>query len=430
MNNLNNLFGSLSDKGIKFPLDFNSIADDLRKVKGTKENVYYDYDYSDNSSDVDLNSNSVSYTVTDIETRTTAIGRNNSRKVFTGRGNDVIIGLGTATVSADLQAIAFGQSNFMDTSAADGNARASFVATVEATGISNVGTILTAKGNDTIIGLGDIQSVASAVAQSSAADLTMATANSDATAIVDAIAIGIENAGTISAGGGKDVVAGIANTATETTAEAVAIANAFGANLGHKVAKQLDNAAADSTSAAVANSLVSTLGFANSGRVNLGWGNDVLFGLANSDSSSDAAGDAQTASRANKIAVATADASAIAITVDDTVGIVNQGLITTGAGHDSIIGLAFNNQPQAIAEANAEANGETTDTSADANTLSQSSTSGAIAIGIDNSGGTIRTGNGHDRLIAYGSDIGITGGSINMGQNNDRVSCLWWSDWG
>ena len=432
MNKLNNIFDDLSIQNLHFPLNLATVASQMQTAKTELsshpenqliygENIHYDYQHSDNSSELEANSNRVAYTVIDIETSTQTIGHHNTQSLFTGRGNDTIIGLGNASVTGNFRAIAKGESNSIDNATADSTARAVFKATVAATGVKNSRGIATGAGRDTILGLSNVQSAVSTIAEATAADLSLAKANSESTVLVDVLAIGIDNQGAISMGQGQDLLVGIANTSTETTAEAVAIANAFDLNLSSEVIHALDSATAESDALTTADSLIATLGIANAGKVFLGYGNDVVLGVANSQTSSDANSDAQTASSANQIALATANASAKAVTVDDTVGIVNQGLIVTGAGDDRVIGLAFGDRPQAIAKATAEANGTTIDTGANTNTRSLSDTSGAIAIGIDNSGGIIRTGIGRDSVIGYGSNVGITGGRINTGLSNDKV---------
>lgn|GEM_PF-3826194 len=430
MNTLNNIFDNLSRFEIDLSLDLSTATDNLRKDRANTansqgksiygENIYHDYDYSDNSSELNLNSNRFSHTVTDIRTQTTAIGYNNTSRLFTGRGNDRIIGLGNATVTGSFRAIAESKSTSVDNASADSNARAVFTATVEATGVRNSSGINTARGNDTIIGVSDVQSNASVLAESTAIDLSLATAQSESSVAINVLAIGVDNGGNIALGQGKDLFVGIANTSTQSEAKATAIANAFDVNLSPAAIAELNNATAESDSLANATNSVSTLGIANAGKIFLNQGNDVIFGLANSQSSTKADSDSQATSSANQSAIATANAEAIAVTQDDTVGIVNAGLIATGFGNDILVGLAFN-QPQAIAEANADANGTTTDTGANTDTRTVSDTSNAIAIGIDNTSGIIRTGIGNDRIIAYGSNVGITGGRIKAETGNDKI---------
>jgi len=430
VNTLNNIFDNLSRFEIDLSLDLSTATDNLRKDRANTansqgksiygENIYHDYDYSDNSSELNLNSNRFSHTVTDIRTQTTAIGYNNTSRLFTGRGNDRIIGLGNATVTGSFRAIAESKSTSVDNASADSNARAVFTATVEATGVRNSSGINTARGNDTIIGVSDVQSNASVLAESTAIDLSLATAQSESSVAINVLAIGVDNGGNIALGQGKDLFVGIANTSTQSEAKATAIANAFDVNLSPAAIAELNNATAESDSLANATNSVSTLGIANAGKIFLNQGNDVIFGLANSQSSTKADSDSQATSSANQSAIATANAEAIAVTQDDTVGIVNAGLIATGFGNDILVGLAFN-QPQAIAEANADANGTTTDTGANTDTRTVSDTSNAIAIGIDNTSGIIRTGIGNDRIIAYGSNVGITGGRIKAETGNDKI---------
>ena len=430
MSNLNNIFDNFSYLNLKFPFDFSEITNKLKEENNYihhadnqliyGENVDYDYGYSDNSSELNLNSNRVSNTVSEIETWTKTIGYTNNIRLFTGRGDDSIIGLGNATISSDLRAIAQSESTSTDGASADSTAKAIFQATVEATGVKNSKAILTARGDDKIIGLSDVPSTVSAIAEATAIDLSLAKANSQATVVIDVLAIGVENDGNIYAGRGKDLVVGAANTSSQIEVQATALADALNLDLTPEVAEQLNNANSESNSISEAINLATALGIANSGNIFLNQGNDTIFGLATSQSSSDATSDSQTASNSEKIALAGANAEALAAVENFTIGISNRGKIATGWGNDVLTGLAFN-QSQANAKADAIANAETDVTDSNTNTNAIADTENIKAIGIDNSAGEIETGAGADRIIAYGSDTGIFGGRINTGNNNDEI---------
>ena len=434
---------------LQLPLDFSNAANKLREVNNDRsfhsgnkvifgENIHYDDNYSDNSYKLELNSNRE--TVTDIQTQTTTTGYINNQRLFTGIGHDSIIGLGNATVAINnLQAIAQGESTSADAGSTESTAKAILKATAEATGVRNNRAILTGRGEDKIIGFSDVQSIASTFAEAGAADLSSAFANSESTVVVDVLATGVENVGKIFSGQGRDFVVGVANTSTETEAIAGAFSYALDSD-SSSIVEELDNATAESNSVATANNSVNTLGINNLGNIFLNQGNDVIFGLANSQSFNTSVGYSEAVSIAKQTATANANAEAIASTVDNTVGIVNQGLIATGVGHDSVIGIAFNdlqkekantddysisdlfnNQPGTNAEANANADSYATDTDANTFTSTDVDTSEVIAIGIDNSEGLINTGIGSDRVIGYGSNVGIKGGKIKTGRGNDRV---------
>ena len=431
MTKLNNILHNLSYLSIDLSLNLFAASNHRQESKIKYDpryknkliygnNAHYDSSYTDSSSEPELNQNCDSDRVTDITTQTTAIGYSNTRRLFTGRGNDTIIGLGNATVTENFQAIAFGESTSVDTFSTDRTARIAFTATVEATGISNTGRIATGRGNDTILGISDVQSTVSVLTESTAIDLSLATAKSESSILIDVLAIGVENGGKISLGQGKDFLLGIANTSTQSKAEATAIANAFGLDRSPEIFEELNNASAESNSMAEAVNLVSTIAIANRGNIFLNRGNDVIFGLANSQISSNTSSDSQAASSANQTALATANAGAFSIVESFTIGIINEGLIATGWGDDIFIGLAFN-QSEANAEANAEAISETATTDSNTNTLAISDTLNVTAIGIDNSSGVIRMGSGKDLIIAFGNDIGIRGGNIQTGNDNDRI---------
>ncbi|MEL6931431.1 MAG: hypothetical protein AAFO95_22830, partial [Cyanobacteria bacterium J06600_6] len=431
MSQINNIYSSLFIEGLNFPLDFNKIDSVLKKIKANHvphsvnkliygENVHYDYELSDNSSELDLNSNRVSYTVIDIETQTKTIGYKNDRRLFTGRGNDTILGLGNATVTANFKEIAKGESNSIDSASTDSTARAAFKATVEARGIQNNGRITTARGDDKIIGVSDVQSIASIVAESTASDLSLAKAESESAILIDVLAVGVENNNSVFLGQGKDLFVGIANTSTETEAKATAIANAFDLNLSQAVVQELNNATGNSNSIAEAINLVGTVGITNRGSIFLNQGNDIIFGLANSKISSDVSSDSQTTARANQTALAKANGESFAVIENFTIGIINDGLIATGGRNDILIGLAFN-ESEATSEAEAEAESSTANTDSDTNTIAIADTENITVIGIDNSRGVINTGIGRDTIIAYGSDIGIKGGKIATSNDDDKV---------
>lgn len=281
-------------------------------------------------------------------------------------------------------------------------------------GIGNDGQIAADSGDNSIIGVASTEAFASLNLQSDNQDELSAIANSDSNVELDLLAIGLGNGGTISAGKGDDLIGGIADLTAKSTASAESLAEAFNLSL------ELDNGTADANASAFANSSAIAYGVANSGEIFANQGNDVVFGLANSDSNSEAFANAIANSSSSDVATAIANASAIAITQENTAGIINSGKINTGVGNDAVIGIAFNN-PAARAGANAVANGESNNTDANVDTFSFSDTSEVLAIGIDNFEGYITTGRGQDQLFAYGSDIGISGGRLWAGKGDDKV---------
>ena len=290
------------------------------------------------------------------------------------------------------------------------------VSSAEVFGIGNDAWLATGRGDNSIIGVASIEAFASLSAESNSQDESFAIANSESNVGLNLLAIGLGNNGTIVAGGGDDLIGGIADTTTKSEANAESLAENQGFGLS-------DAGTAEANASAFANSSATTYGIANSGGIFSNRGNDVIFGLANSDSNSQAFANAIANSNSDDLATAIANARAIAITQESTVGILNQGRIGTGVGDDTIIGVAFN-APAARAGADAVANGESNNTNANVETFTFSDTSEVIAIGIDNSQGWIGTSKGHDQLFAYGNDIGILGGEdskIWLGRGNDKV---------
>ncbi|WP_158260738.1 hypothetical protein, partial [Pleurocapsa sp. CCALA 161] len=235
-------------------------------------------------------------------------------------------------------------------------------------------------------------------------------------------ALGINNTGVINTGEGHDVIIGLATNSAVSEAEAAAFAyNAAILATGSdpEAIQALETAIAQSASLATAVSTTTTLGIVNLGQILTSCGDDVIIGLANNQSSSNAQTISVAESAANDTATATADAQSLAIAQGSTVGIVNLGQINTGKGNDLVIGIAID-KSAAVAGANANAASTVDNSDAQANTRTLSDTSQAIAIGIDNIGGKILTAIGNDRVVGVG-EIGILGGSLNTGLGNDQV---------
>ncbi len=72
------------------------------------------------------------------------------------------------------------------------------------------------------------------------------------------------------------------------------------------------------------------------------------------------------------------------------------------------------------ANADADAVAAANDSDVQTNTNAIADNSRAIAIGIDNTGGVIKTGEGDDLILGYG-EVGIKGGKILTGQGCDRI---------
>jgi hypothetical protein len=350
----------------------------------------------------------------------------NYANIYTGAGNDTILGIAevsgvstaTAQTGSALSNVYF--TNVQDTSVATVNV------VVDAIGIRNTNNISTDQGNDTIVGVANASASGTSTATSQAELLvsnnSTVTATSKAEVVVETLAIGLENAGRIYTGEGRDLVIGVANASAMSEAEADALAfntTILATGDGSQVINEIDKALTQGTSAASATSLTTTLGLVNTGQIYTEKGNDVIVGIANNKNSSNAVATTAAGSIARDVAFATADAQAEAIAEGSAVGIVNLGEINTGEADDIVIGIAIDST---AAEARADALAESfvTDSDAQANTSTLTDTSKAITIGIDNNSGRILTAKGNDQVIGMG-EIGILGGNIYTGLGNDRL---------
>ena len=353
-----------------------------------------------------------------------AIGIDNAGKIATGKGSDTVVGV--ANVSAAAISEASSQAELVVDRVFDAEVNAQSEATAnilaESVGISNLGEIVTGR-HDTVIGIANVSATATSSAFSQAKSVfnnNFAIANSESISVIEALAIGIDNIGKI-ATGSHDVIIGIANTSTMTEADAKAFAYNMAALAPEcdRDAIDVETAISQSKSAATADSFTTTLGIINSGEIFTGKGNDLVFGLANNESMSNSEAFSEASAVADDLANANADAKSLAIANGSAVGIANLGIIATGKGHDTIAGVAVNDSV-ATADANASAVAEADVSDSQVNTDAIANTEEAIAIGIDNVDGVIKTGHGNDRIIGYGA-IGIIGGEIYTGKGNDRV---------
>ena len=350
-----------------------------------------------------------------------AIGTENSDEITTSSNNDFIFGLADANAVSKSQGIAKAKSLSNCASTADANSQSIAQSLALAIGISNVGKISTRSGNDVIFGLANASAVSQARATAKAKlfsdNALAANANSESNAEAIAVATGIANFGAIATCNGNDYVIGIAKTST--SAQALASAQAIlKDNSGSDDVLDLLNA--KSTSAALATAQTQAFGIDNLGKIFTGYGHDLILGLASTENLSRAAAVSQTKAVSNSLATAIAVAESSVVVDCGTVGIINSGKINTGRGHDTIIGIAINNF-EAQANADAEAVSIANDSGAESNTFSFSDTLATIAVGIDNSSGTICMGKGNDRIIGNASTIGILGGKIYTGEGRDRI---------
>lgn len=350
----------------------------------------------------------------------------NYANIYTGAGNDTILGIAdvsgvstaTAQTESALSNVYF--TNVKDTSAATVNV------VVDAIGIRNTNNISTDQGNDTIVGVANASASGKSTAISQAelvvSNNSTVAAISQAEVVVETLAIGLENTGKIYTGEGRDLVIGVANASAMSEAEAAALAfntTILATGDGSQVINEIDKALTQGISAAKATSLTTTLGLVNTGQIYTQQGNDVIVGIANNKNSSNSVATTVAGSIARDVAFATADAQAEAIAEGSAVGIVNVGEINTGEADDMVIGIAIDSTA-ASARADAQAESFVTDSDAQTNTDTLADTSKAITIGIDNNSGRILTAKGNDQVIGMG-EIGILGGNIYTGLGNDRL---------
>ena len=355
-----------------------------------------------------------------------SIGIDNTSKINTGRGDDKVVGVANVSATAISEASSLAELVFDDVSDAEVNTQSEAEANIlaEGVGISNQGTIQTGNGCDTIIGIANVSTTATSNAFSQAESVfnnnSVAIANSESISVIEALAIGIDNTGKIHTGNDHDVIIGAANTSTMTEADAVALTDslAMSSEFDGDVV-DIETAISQSTSLAVSDSFTTTLGIINSGKILTGKGNDVVFGLANNESSSNSEAISEALATADNVANALANAESVGVANGSAVGIANLGKIHTGNGDDAVIGVAINDSvANADADAVAEALADDSDSLTNSDAIADIEE--AIAIGIDNADGEIKTGHGNDRIIGYG-EVGIIGGEIHTGNGDDRV---------
>ncbi|MEY4520220.1 MAG: hypothetical protein RLZZ499_2820 [Cyanobacteriota bacterium] len=159
-------------------------------------------------------------------------------------------------------------------------------------------------------------------------------------------------------------------------------------------------------SQAIADVGVLALGIVNSGKINTGRGDDIIFGIA--DASGNSTADAQAESILSNVTFTDATSNSIA-TVNvlvEAVGISNSGRINTGSGDDIIVGVA-----NASASGNSTTNSQTqlvftNDSTATANSESVVIVD-SLSIGIDNTS-VINTGEGHDVIIGFATNSAMS----------------------
>ena len=417
-------------------IDTNNYWDFIPSITNTKKHEFYyknngviheeGHDLADDYTPQKLTSDSSSVALANSTSDAFTIGVKNENTILKGKCNDVVLGIANAEAFSEATAISKAKSSRYSRSAVTANSESVAQSIAVATGIDNSGKIITRTGKDLILGIANAEAVSKATANSRAKslknDMSAAIADSSSVAETIAGAAGINNEGKIATGDDNDYVIGIANSSTSSQAKATAKA-IFQANTSDMVADlaEISNTAvAESTSISIAKSQTTTLGINNSGEIYTGKGADLVLGIANTESSSNSKAISESKVVARDLAAVTAEAGADALIQAEAIGIANQGQIATGRGNDTIVGIALN---IAVAKANADAlaKGMADEASSQTSTIATSDTSAVSAIGINNSSGEINTAQGDDHIIAYGSTIGILGGVFKIGEGHDRV---------
>ena len=397
------MYKNIVSNYIEFNDDFTVFAPLFNSAGGN--NIEHDRDSLINHHDAQSNLNNISNTTADSETNSEAVAMNNHNSLCTGSGHDNVVGVSNAVASSN--AIASTETRSISEDMFLGSAISDSDAIVEALaiGIDNIGKIDTGKGNDTVVGVANASATAVSEALSQAELVFDYVSNgevnalSEATADVLASGVGISNLGKIHTGLGHDTVIGIANVS------AMATSSAF--SLGESVSANNSVAIANSESVSIVEALA--IGIDNSDKIATGKGHDVIVGIASTLTMTEADAVALTnsvavspefdgdAANVLQIAISQSTSAAIADSFTTTLGIINSGKIDTGAGSDVIFGLA-NNESVSNSQAFSEAVA-TANNIADANADVRSlAIANGSAVGIANLG-KIHTGSGNDTII-------------------------------
>ncbi len=135
--------------------------------------------------------------------------------------------------------------------------------------LNNNCAIATGKSDDTILGVANASSNATATSEVQLTSDDLATANAYSESSADALAIGIKNTGKITTGKGHDTILGIANASAKSVSIATSQAKLIFGNVAE--------ADAVSNSLAIAEAVT----ISNSGKIATGKGHDMIIGIAN-----------------------------------------------------------------------------------------------------------------------------------------------------
>ena len=273
-----------------------------------------------------------------------ATGIDNSGNIATNKGNDIIFGLAIANASSAAKARSKAKSTSDSSLTAIANSESVAESIAGAAGINNSGKIDTGKGHDVIIGLASTSTSSEGIAKAKAIlenhtvdDVTeladtqigaIAEGTSIAVAIGQTQALGINNTGEILTGQGNDLILGLANAESLSDVRARSQARLVTENPGAAEADANGNALA----------IGDAVGIVNSGKIATGKGNDTILGIAVNNPTAEANADAladvvaeESSSDTNTFTVADNSAT-IAIGINNS-----GGKIDTGKGNDRVI---------------------------------------------------------------------------------------------
>lgn len=184
------------------------------------------------------------------------------------------------------------------------------------------------------------------------------------------------------------------------------ISSALSSATAGSEAKFISTHLVTANSQAIADVGVLALGIVNSGTINTGKGDDIIFGTADASGNSQADAQAELILSNVTYTDATSNSLATVNVLVEAVGISNSGKINTGSGDDIIVGVA-----NASASGNSTTNSQTqlvftNDSTATANSESVVIVN-SLSIGIDNTS-TINTGEGHDVIVGFATNSAMS----------------------
>ena len=204
--------------------------------------------------------------------------------------------------------------------------------------LNNMGEIFTGSDHDFISGIAEASAVSNATATAEViviadeANLSTADADSDATADAEALAVGLDITERIFTNKGQDTIIGIANASALGTALANSQAELVLGNISY----------GDSFSDSIAkvNVVATAIGISNASHVSTGKANDAIIGIANAFASGSSVANSKATSVFGDDSYAAANSESTVVVETLAIGIDNLDKITTGKGHDVMIGIA------------------------------------------------------------------------------------------